>query len=425
LAHDERWPRIQKFVRGGFWRNFKVRYPEANEMYARMMMVSRRLEAIESQSVNSEQLDWARQALYRSQCNCPYWHGAFGGIYLPHLRNAVFNQMIAADNLLDQAEGRGGPWIEATVDDYNFDARQEVRLANDQLVCLLAPASGGQMYELDVRSICHNLLATIARRPEAYHQKILAGSQNQDASCASIHDRVVCKQEGLDQRLQYDHYVRKSLLDRFYGVDVSLQDVRDGKAAQEGDFLGSVYEARIRRNPDRIQILLCRDGMASGVPVKLTKGVTLEAGSATLEIAYLLEGLPSDRTLHFGVEFNFAGLPSHAADRYFFQGQRQQLGELHTQLDLDASCELCLTDQWLGIDVRMAADQPTAWWTFPVETVSQSEGGFELVHQSVVVHPHWHVRGDAQGRWSAILRLELDTSLARERMEQAVSAAVS
>ena len=49
------------------------------------------------------------------------------------------------------------------MDDYNFDARQEIRLANDQLVCLISPGDGGQMYELDVRSICHNLLATMAR----------------------------------------------------------------------------------------------------------------------------------------------------------------------------------------------------------------------------------------------------------------------
>ena len=46
LEHDPRWPRIARFVRGGFWRNFKVKYPETNEMYARMMMVSRRLQSL-------------------------------------------------------------------------------------------------------------------------------------------------------------------------------------------------------------------------------------------------------------------------------------------------------------------------------------------------------------------------------------------
>jgi 4-alpha-glucanotransferase len=422
MQPDERWPRVKQFVRGGFWRNFKVKYPEANEMYARMMMVSRRLAEVEQHGVEGEHIDGARRALYRAQCNCPYWHGAFGGIYLPHLRNAVYNQMIAADNLLDQATGKTDPWIEATVSDYNFDARQEIRLANDHLVCLLAPAAGGHLYELDVRSICHNLLATLARRPEAYHRKVVSGGQSPGSDVASIHERVVFKQEGLDQRLQYDHYLRKSMVDHFYGPDANLQTVRDGTALDQGDFVGSVYETRIRRNPNRIQVLLTREGHAAGLPVKITKGVTAEAGSSTLEIAYLLEGLPTDRPLHFGVEFNFAGLPSHADDRYFYQDSDTRLGPLHTQLDLTQTPELCLVDQWLGIDVRLIADQATSWWTFPIETVSNSEGGFELVHQSVVVHPHWLVYGDAAGRWSATFQLQLDTSLAESRMADAAAA---
>ncbi|MHB0957839.1 MAG: alpha-amylase/4-alpha-glucanotransferase domain-containing protein [Pirellulaceae bacterium] len=425
LREDERWLRARQYMRGGFWRNFKVKYPEANEMYSRMMMVSRRFAEVEQQEANGEQLDWARRALYRAQCNCPYWHGAFGGIYLPHLRNAVFNQMIAADNLLDQAMGKEGAWIEATVGDYNFDARQEVRVASDRLVCLLAPAVGGHMYELDVRTICHNLLATFARRPESYHRKIVKGADQQGQDVASIHDRVIFKQEGLDQRLQYDPHLRKSMLDHFYTLDTNLQAVRDGCAAQQGDFLESAYEARIRRNPNRIQVLLTRDGSACGLPLRITKGVTATAGSSTLEIAYLLEGLPVDRPLHFGVEFNFAGLPSHADDRFFYQGNHVRLGPLHTQLDLQDTLELSMVDQWLGIDVRLIADQPTSWWTFPIETVSNSEGGFELVHQSVVVHPHWLVRADAAGRWSVTFQLQLDTSLAERRMQAALADAAA
>ena len=127
--------------------------------------------------VNAELVEQARAELYRGQCNCGYWHGAFGGIYLPHLRNAVYQHLIAADNLLDRAIGRPETWIEAAADDFNFDARQEVRLANDKLVALVAPSRGGQLYELDVRRIRHNLLATLARRPEAYHRKVLAGER--------------------------------------------------------------------------------------------------------------------------------------------------------------------------------------------------------------------------------------------------------
>ncbi len=425
MADDPRWPRIRQFVRGGFWRNFKTKYPEANEMYSRMMMVSRRLQETEQAGFVGDLVDQARRALYRSQCNCSYWHGAFGGIYLPHLRNAVYGQLIAADNALEQINKDRDAWVEATVDDYNLDARPEVRLASDQLVCLLAPAAGGQIYELDVRAICHNLQATLARRPEPYHRKVLAGNQNGNSEVASIHDRVVCKQEGLDQRLQYDRHLRKSLIDHFYELDVPPSDVRDANARELGDFVNQPYATRVRRNPDRVQIQLTREGAVDGRPVKITKGVTAESSVPALEIAYLLEGLSPEQCLHFGVEFNFAGMPSRADDRFFYNQQSERLGQLQTELDLTDCRDLCLVDHWLGLDVRLSTNQPTGWWTFPIETVSQSEGGFELVHQSIVVHPHWVVKGDADGRWSVTLMVQLDTSLAAQKIESPIGAIVT
>ncbi|HUG68857.1 MAG TPA: alpha-amylase/4-alpha-glucanotransferase domain-containing protein [Pirellulaceae bacterium] len=419
MHDDPRWQRLVRFVRGGYWRNFKVKYPEANEMYSRMLQVSRRLAEAEARGGSSDELNWARRELYRGQCNCGYWHGAFGGIYLPHLRNAVYNHLIAADNLLDQAAEKPAHWIEATAGDYNFDGQQEVRLANDRVVAFLAPLAGGHLYELDVRSICHNLLATLTRRPEAYHRKVLAGANQDNSLVASIHDRVVFKQEGLDQRLQYDSYPRKSLVDHFYDDDASLQTITSGDADERGDFRDGGFETKLRKGPDRVQVLMSRDGNAFGIPIKLTKGLTLNAGSHELEIAYLLENLPQDRTLHFSVEFNFAGLPSGADDRYFYQvDHTHRHGQLGTQLDLFDADDLGLVDEWLGIDVHWSADRPTNVWTFPIESVSQSEGGFELVHQSVVVQPHWHVRGDAHGRWAITMRLALGTSLAESRAAQ-------
>jgi len=425
LEHDPRWPRVSRFVRGGFWRNFKIKYPEADEMYTRMLSVSRRLR--EFNDVNGKQglLDRARQELYRAQCNCTYWHGAFGGIYLPHLRNAVYRHLIAAENLLERVAGRPETWIEATAGDFNLDSRQEVQLASDRMVALIAPALGGQLYELDVRSICHNLLATLARRPEAYHRKVLQGANGGGDNVASIHDRIVFKQAGLEQRLQYDPYPRKSLLDHFYDADVSLDSLSRGEAIEHGDFLDGVYEARVRRSPGRIQVQMSRDGHVDGAPVRLTKGITLEAGSSTLEIAYLLEGLPTDRTFHFASEFNFAGLPSGADDRYFHNGQGHRFGQLGTHLDQQDATELGLVDEWLGIDVRLSLSRPSGLWTFPIQTVSQSEGGFELVHQSVVVIPHWHVQPDREGRWSVTMNLALDTSLAESRVEQVTVAVAS
>jgi alpha-amylase len=336
------------------------------------------------------------------------------------LRNAVYNHLIAADNLLDAASGKQASFVEAAADDYNFDARQEVRLASDKLICLAAPAAGGQIYELDVRSICHNLLATIARRPEAYHRRILAGAGADAGALAAIGDKVVFKQPGLDQRVQYDRHLRRSLVDHFHDEHVAVDAVRRGEAPERGDFVGGVFDARIRRSADRAQVLMTRAGNAWGHPLKITKGITLEAGGSSLEIAYLLEGLPErlpdNRVLHFGIEFNLAGLPSGADDRYFHRGERIRLGRLETVLDLKDAQDISLTDEWLGIDVRLGINRPSAIWAFPVETVSQSEGGFELVHQSVVVQPHWLIKPDADGRWSVTITLSVDTRQAESRI---------
>jgi alpha-amylase len=233
----------------------------------------------------------------------------------------------------------------------------------------------------------------------------------------SIHDRIVFKQEGLDEQLRYDSYPRKSLLDHFFDPDASPAEIARGDADERGDFLLAPYDAKIRRNPDRVQVQMYRTGHADGVTVKITKGVTLDLESSLLRMAYLLEGVPQDRSLHFGVELNFAGLPSGAADRYFYQGDRR-LGHLGTQLDLADVTELGIVDEWLGLDLCLATNAPTHFWTFPIESVSQSEGGFELVHQSVVVMPHWHVIGDSDGRWSVTFDLAIDTSRAESPSPQ-------
>jgi alpha-amylase len=402
---DDRWPELSRFVRGGFWRNFKVKYSEAGEMYARMMDLSNRLNEATGSHFSAEAIDQARDHLYRGQCNCPYWHGAFGGIYLPHLRNAVYHHLIAADTVLETERVGNQPWVEATTADYDFDGLQEVRLAGDKSIAWVAPARGGRIYELDVRGISHNLLATMQRRPEAYHRKVLAGAGQTEGEVASIHDRVVFKQQGLDQLLQYDRFPRKSLMDHFYDDDATLAAVRLGDAEERGDFVDLPFEAKLRRAYDRVQLQMTRRGNAWGIPLTITKAVTMKAGSDQLEIAYLIEDIPADRPLHFAVEFNFAGLPSGADDRYFSDGDGQRIGQLGETVDLPRCDCLQLTDQWLGITTGLSIDRPTGIWAFPVETVSQSEGGFELVHQSVCVQPHWIIRGDAQGRWATKLQL--------------------
>jgi alpha-amylase len=233
----------------------------------------------------------------------------------------------------------------------------------------------------------------------------MAGATESNSGASSIHDRVVFKQAGLHERIQYDRYARKSLMDHFFDENVSVQQVRDGDAVERGDFVELPFDAKLRRAAGKIQVQMKRAGNAWGIPLTITKGITLFAGSHALEITYLLEGLPPGKSFHFGVEFNFAGMPSGADDRFFYDERAERMGHLGSTLSLEGRDYLGLIDQWLGANIQMTWNRPTHLWCFPVETVSQSEGGFELVHQSVSIIPHWHVVGDTQGRWCVSMDL--------------------
>lgn len=427
-THDPDWNELRSFMRGGFWRNFRTKYPESNEMYSRMLQVSDRLsEAMNGPAMkhHPDLVGRARTELYRGQCNCSYWHGAFGGLYLPHLRNAVYHHLIEADTLLEQAFGKEGRWVEIAADDYNLDARKEIRIAGDRLVGFLTPCQGGHLYELDIRSTSHNLLATLNRRPEPYHETVReAGRQMRDGhhddghhgdDVASIHDRVSFKQPDLDQKLVYDHWPRKSLVDHFFRPGLGLEAFQQGEG-EIGDFVTGVYGTKLRRSDSRVEAVMSRDGWAGEHRVCVNKTVALDvAGGGCLEVLYELEGMPPGMSMHFGVEFNFAGVAAGQPDRYYYAADGSQLGPLESVQTLSQSSRIGLVDEWLGLDASVESSEPAEIWTLPIETISQSEGGFELVHQSCAVVPHWEFVVPEDGRWSVKLLLSIDTSVAQAR----------
>src|SRR5690606_17336863 len=133
LKDDGVFDKYNQFVRGGFWRNFLVKYPEINAMHKKMLRVSERVDRLNEEiergvrsGVPQEQIASARASLEKAfdhlmagQCNCPYWHGVFGGIYLFNIRTAIYRELIEAEKELDKLERVSAPYIEAV--DYNLD----------------------------------------------------------------------------------------------------------------------------------------------------------------------------------------------------------------------------------------------------------------------------------------------------------------
>jgi len=190
------------------------------------------------------------------------------------------------------------------------------------------------------------------------------------------------------------------------------------REAELGDFVHGTYEHKVRRGDDGLHLTLTRAGYVSGQRVQITEEVLLRPGSDLLEVHYVLEHVPRHPRLHFAIEFNFAGMAAGADDRYFYHDGKARAGQLQTWQDLAYADRIGLVDEWLGLDASLWLSRRGGIWAFPIQTVSQSEGGMELVHQSTAVMPHWLLEPDGHGRWEVTIKLHLDVSRAENRMLQ-------
>jgi alpha-amylase len=380
------------FLRGGTWRNFKMKYSEAAGMYARMLEAGRAV----ADRAAAKKYEEARKALYRGQCNCAYWHGVFGGLYMPFLRFEVYRQLLTAESLIASKHERP----DTDVADFDLDGRPEVKLHTPELNAYLRPHQGGVLYELDDRVGCRMLTSVMTRRFEAYHQTLRKAAKEdaiqvvgEGQEAQTIHGHARAKEAGLDRELRYDRLPRASLADHFLPASANPEQLRDSEAPEWGDFLGAEYALQNPRSR-ACQVTLRRQGLAGPpdrmLPLELAKRISLKGN--ILEARYVLsfpEGAPPD-TL-FAVEFNVGLMAGEAPDRNFFSAERENLGNLSTLLRRADETRLGIIDEWLKLELWLSTEPASGFWTYPVHTVNESEGGFERVYQGSAVLPYWRL----------------------------------
>ncbi len=426
---------LRPFIKGGFWRNFLAKYPESNHMHKRMMMVSgkvhKTLNALggrpgEKHSDTSMMVDH----LYQAQCNDAYWHGVFGGLYLPHLRSAVYEHIIQAevlaDKLLKETETTGkGPgklqknnspsWIEIEKGDFDKDGNEEVMLNSELLNVFIDPREGGRISELDWKPRSFNLVNTLTRRHEGYHDKIVQAVRDRtegthSGGARTIHERVAMKEEGLQYHLLYDWYNRGSLIDHFLGSSVDLASFMRSEYYEAGDFVLGVYDNSQKRHGNSAAVCLERVGNVGGLGVRLRKEVSLRKNEPTVAIRYDLLNLSADElNTSFGSEFNFSLLAGNAHDRYYdIPGHTLDRRNLASFGETNNVSQVSLVDEWLKLRLSLSFGEPAVLWRSPVETVSQSEAGFERVYQSSMVMPVWRISLRPGASWTLETQLTIE-----------------
>src|SRR3989440_10706756 len=186
---DERRDDILQFMRGGFWRNFLVRYFEINNQHKKMLRVH---DAIYGAG------DTVKEGLvhlWKAQANDTYWHGLFGGIYMGHVRSAIYHHLIKAENAADRVRYGSGPWQRYEFTDFDRDSQNELLIESDQQNLYIDPQRGGSLFEWDMRRSGHNMLSVMTRHEESYHQTLRQHEQERrqrevtyQAAGAATHD---------------------------------------------------------------------------------------------------------------------------------------------------------------------------------------------------------------------------------------------
>ena len=391
FKEEKLWDRYGYLIRGGFWRNFMSKYPEANNMHKKMLYVTYQIrDAAEKKTVGKKLLSEAIDLKWQGQCNCPYWHGVFGGLYLNHLRHATYSRFIAAEKILESKKGKD--FLEYEVYDFDVDGKEEVILKNRFLSLYVAPHYGGSLFELDYKPASINLLDTMTRRREGYHGKLTSASETDEEAGGSIHDRIEAKEKGLEKYLIYDWHRRASLLDHFFEKEVSLKQFASNDYSEKGDFVNQPFIAEVQKNDDgKLNLVMRRDGHVwinnIWAPVFVGKNIVLKAGGSSFDVIYRIENR-SESYLQskFGVETAWSLLAGNSPDRFYHRnGTKLKPSQMVSTGITAGSDRIGLRDEAFKYDITIKADTRVDWWRFPIETVSLSESGFERNYQQSTV----------------------------------------
>lgn len=352
-----------KFLKGGTWKNFFVKYEESNRMHKRTIELSKARKNIHKKRFEL--------ALYKSQANDALWHGAFGGLYLPNLRDNVYNYIIEAENL------RYGKKTLLISDQNELDGYDKVKIITPKYIFRFDSAHGGQMVEFDSREARFNWQNTLMRRKEAYHQRLLEDTPEAqeerpvEDGIESIHHANIEVTEAFRNALIYDWHGKNSFIDHFSDANFNGDNFKYANFHEFGDFANQPFETTLERK----SVTFSRNGglyFPEKTPTKLSKTYKPTKSGFDFEIDIESE---TERALHYILEHNF-----HFADYKRIEVNGLPLEDEGVIKEVK---QLEIEDAHLHKKITLTLDMPFTLYYFQLKTLSQSEEGFELTTQGI------------------------------------------
>ncbi len=352
---------LRQFVHGGYWKNFLSKYPESNNMHKKMLFVS--------ELVKKSKNDEIKKMFYKSQCNCAYWHGVFGGLYLPHLREAIYSSLINVEKQIIKKS--------VYVEDIDKDTKDEVLISSEKYSLYLKPSYGGCVYELDLKQYDKNLLNVLSRKKEAYHKRLIEFEENNNTKLnpqqvKTIHDLVMVKEQGLSKKLYYDWHQRYSFLDHFLHPNTTSENFYKSQYGEQGNFTIEEYQVD-KIDKKNFVVSLSRIGNvwvgSDNCRLKITKKYSIEDNKNSINCEYYIENLSEKEiSLCFLTELNMLVF-----------GKQQ-----NTLLEFEAE-SYKIIDEDKKFTIEINSEQKKLFWVFPIETISMSEAGFERTYQGLCI----------------------------------------
>jgi len=356
-----RYPARKGFLRGGIWRNFLSRYPEANWMHKRMLALSVRFAALPE----AQRSDELRTLLHLAQANDAYWHGLFGGIYLPHLRRGVYGKLVELEARLDAIAER--PAVASL--DLDYDGTTETFVHNDALQIVVRGDGSAALRELDAYALAQNFGDTFRRHAEHYHRRVLDGRSQEGGGTgiASAHDRV-----------SFKHAIGAADVI----PDAAPRDLFRDTWIEAGD---RVLPCERYRSGEPVLAESRLDFAIAIGSVRIEKTIALSGG--TTSVRYRVGGGTSG-TLRTTLDLAMPSCDGFGG-RYIVD--ERIVGGFGQPLDLAEAHEVTLDDRFMKGSVTVRCAPPARIVGRPYHTVSQSEEGFERIMQSVTLQIEWSV----------------------------------